>query len=274
VGRRGTLVALEMAQAGAIAVGIVLLAVAWLCWSGRWRSWSRIAVLPSMPITLAPGLGLCLVLVGIGGLAPAGARGAFYAPALLAATAGIVLALWEPRWWGPRWYRERDRQFDLSVPINAAIASSVRSGPGSASSEAVVRDRLGHEPLARWRAHLVSDEHDRPSAMQRIGVVRGHLLLYPGAIAFAADVREDRVRGAPVVVIVPAGRLTAARRVSAGTRPDGSTRPAPDLPSRMMPRIRLDTFDGPRLFETASAGRKVREIEQRYLGGRQAAPAL
>jgi hypothetical protein len=257
----------------AIAVGICLLVVSWLCWSGRWRAWSRIAVLPSMPITLAPALGLCLVLVGTGDLAPEGASGAFYGPALLVATAGIVLALWDPDWWGPRWFREREREFDLSVPINAAVATTVRTDPGFASSEALVRTRLGLEPLARWRAHLVSEEHSRPSAMQRAGIVRGHLMLYPEAVAFAADVREDRMRGAPVVEIIPAGTLLAARRVAAGTRPSGATRPAPDLPSRVMPRIRLDTHDGPRVFETASAGRRAREIEQRYLGGRQPAAA-
>jgi hypothetical protein len=255
----------------AIAVGICLLVVSWLCWSGRWRAWSRIAVLPAMPITLAPALGLCLVLVGIGDLAPDSASGAFYGPALLVATAGIVLVLWDPGWWGPRWFKERNRDFDLSVPINAAIASTVRTDPGFASSEALVRARLGQEPLARWRAHLVSDEHSRPSAMQRVGIVRGHLMLYPEAIAFAADVREDRMRGAPVVDVIPAGTLLAARRVSAGTGPHGTGRRAHDLPSRVMPRIRLDTHDGPRVFETASAGRRAREIEQRYLGGRQPA---
>jgi hypothetical protein len=263
-----------MAQAGAIAVGIALLVATGLCWSGRWRAWARVAALPAVPITLVPGIGLCLVLTGIGGLAGAGVRGAFYAPALLAATVGIVLALWDPDWWGPRWFRQRDREYDLSVPINAAIASSVRNELGSASSEAVVRARLGQEPVARWRAHLVTDDHERPSAMQRIGIVRGHLLLYPEAIAFAADAGEDRMRGRPVVEVVPVGRLIGARRVSAGTRPGGATRPAPDLPSRVMPRIRLDTVDGPRLFEIASAGRKVRELEELYLRGRQPAPAL
>ncbi|HMJ95543.1 MAG TPA: hypothetical protein VK486_06805 [Thermoleophilaceae bacterium] len=256
----------------AIVAGTALLVVSWLCWTGRWRAWSRIAVLPSMPITLAPAVGLCLLLVGIGDLAE-GARGAFYAPALLAATAGIVLVLWDPDWWGPRWFRERDREFDLSVPINAAVAATVRSDPGAASSEAVVRARLGQEPLARWRAHLVSGEHSRPSAMQRIGVVRGHLMLYPEAIAFAADVREDRMRGAPVVEIIPAGKVIAARRVSAGTGADGSAGPTPDLPSRVMPRLRVDTHDGPRVFETAGAGRRAEEIERRYLAGRQPAAA-
>jgi hypothetical protein len=258
--------------AGAIAVGIALLAISWMCWTGRWRAWSRLAVLPSMPITLMPALGLCFVLAGIGGLAPEGVRGVFYAPALLAVAAGAVLVMWDPDWWGPRWFRERDREFDLSVPLNAAIASTVRSDPG-ASSEAVVRARLGQEPLARWRAHLVSDEHSRPSAMQRIGVVRGHLMLYPEAIAFAADVREDRMRGTPVVEIIPAGKVIGARRVSAGTRPDGAAGPAHDLPSRVMPRIRVDTHDGPRVFETSGAARRAAEIERRYLAGRQPAAA-
>ena len=111
------------------------------------------------------------------------------------------------------------------MPLNAAIASTVRTDPGAAASEAIVRARLGQEPLARWRAHLVSDEHSRPSAMQRIGVVRGHLMLYPEAIAFAADVREDRMRGAPVVDIIPAGngdRAPAASRPARGpTGPSG-----------------------------------------------------
>lgn len=255
----------------AIAIGVALLAVSWLCWTGRWRSWSRIAVLPAMPITVAPALGACLVLVGLGDALSA-ARGAFYAPALLVAAAGIVLVLWEPGWWGPRWFRERDRGFDLSVPLNAAIASTVRSQPG-ASSEATVRARLGHEPLARWRAHLVTDEHPRPSAMQRAGVVRGYLMLYPEALAFAADVREDRMRGSAVVEVVPAGRIVTATRVSAGTRPDGGRRPAPDLSSRVMPRIRVDTLDGPYVFETAGAGRRAREIHERYAGGREPAVA-
>jgi hypothetical protein len=40
-----------------------------------------------------------------------------------------------------------------------------------------------------------------------------------------------------------------------------------------MPRLRLDTHDGPRVFETAGAGRRAHEIEQRYLGGRRPAAA-
>jgi hypothetical protein len=189
---------------------------------------------------------------------------------LLAGFAGLVIAMWDPGWYGPRWFRERSTEYDLSVPLNAALASSVRSEPAQ-SSDAVARARMGgREPGARWRAHLVSDAHGRPSAMQRQGVVRGHLLLYPDALVFAADVREDRMRGTAVVEVVPATSIVAVRRVSAGSRPDGA-RSGPDLPSRVMPRVRIDTVEGAHVFETASAGRRVREIEERYLAAGQPA---
>lgn len=256
-----------------IGIGAVLLGLAWMCWTGRWRAWSRIAMLPSVPITMLPGLGLCLLLAGAGSLLAGAAGGVLIGVGLLAAVAGFVLALWDPSWYGPRWFRERDRTYDLSVPINAAVAASVRTDPGDAGSEAVARARAGdREPLARWRAHLVSDEHGRPSAMQRIGVVRGHLLVFPDALAFAADVREDRMRGAPVVEVIPAASIVAVRRVAPGTRPDGE-RAGPDLAARVMPRLRVDTTTGAYVFETAGAGRRARELEERYLARDRAVPA-
>jgi hypothetical protein len=250
-------------QIALIVIGAALLAVSWLCWTGRWRAWAKIAMLPSIPITLGPGLGLCLLLAGIGTALGGGGTDVLIALGLLAGLAGAVLGFWDPSWYGPRWFRERDTTFDPSVPVNAAIAASVRSEPGEVS-EAVARARMGHrEPDARWRAHLVSDAHGRPSAMQRIGVVRGHLLLYPEAIVFAADLREDRMRGSAVVEVVAVEAVVSVRRVPAGSRPDGE-RSGPDLPSRVMPRLRIDTTSGALIFETASAGRRARELESRY----------
>jgi hypothetical protein len=141
----------------------------------------------------------------------------------------------------------------------------VHTDLGAAASETVARAEMGDAaPLRRWRAHLVSDEHGRPSAMQRIGVVRGHLLLYPGAVVFAADVREDRMRGGAVTRVIPAQSIVGVTRVAAGTRPDGS-RAGPDLPSRVMPRLRIDTTTGGVVFETAGAARRVRELQARYV---------
>jgi hypothetical protein len=222
-------------------------------------------MLPSAPIAALPGLGACLVLVGIAMLLPEGPAAVLGVLALLVALAGFVLWLWDPSWYGPRWYRERDQTYDLSVPLNAAIAASVRTEPGEAS-EASARARMGRrEPDARWRAHLISDAYGRPSAMQRVGVVRGHLLLYADALVFAADVREDRMRGAAVVEIIPASTIVSVRREPAGSRPDGESS-GPDLPSRVMPRLRIDTTSGAHVFETAGAGRRVRELETRYVG--------
>ena len=261
-----------MDRVALIAAGVLCLAITWMCWTGRWRAWSRVAMLPSLPITMLPGLGLILMLGGVGLLLGSVAMDVLLALGFLASVTGVVLGLWDPAWYGPRWFRERDRTFDPSVPVNAAIAASARTTPGEVSEAAAVARMGGRKPEARWRAHLVSEAYGRPSAMQRIGVVRGHLLLYAEALVFAADVREDRMRGSAVVEIVPAAAIVAVSRVPAGSRPDGE-RAGPDLPSRVMPRVRIDTLSGAVVLETASAGRRARELEARYLGRADALPA-
>lgn len=253
---------------GSAVLGLGLLAAAWACWSGRWKAWSRIAVLPAAPIALAPGLGLCFLLAGIGAVLEPGPRDVLFAFALLAAALGCLIAVWGPSWYGPRWYRDRDRTFDPLVPLNAAVAS-VGGGGGRTqpSSEAIAKELCsGRVPISRWRAHLVSDAWGRTSAMQRIGVVRGHLLLYQEALVFAANAGEDKMRGAPVVQFVPAASIIGVRRVPAGTRPDEAAPALPDLPSRVIPRLRVWTEDEAWVFETAGATKRAREIERRYVG--------
>src|SRR3954469_7562006 len=153
-----------------VLLGGALLGVAWMCWTGRWRRWADVAMLPAMAIAAVPGLGLCLLLAGLAGPLPSSFSGVCLGIGVLASLAGLLLSMWDPDWYGPRWFRERDRSFDPSVPINAALAASVRPAPGT-SSEAVARARMGGEPLQRWRAHLVSDDHGHPSALQRSGLV-------------------------------------------------------------------------------------------------------
>jgi hypothetical protein len=247
-----------------VLLGGALLGVAWMCWTGRWRRWASIAMLPAMPISAVPGLGLCLLLAGLAGPLPSAFSGVLYGIGLLTGVAGMVIAFWDPEWFGPRWFRARDRAFDPSVPVNAVVAASVRPAPGE-SSEAVARARMGgEEPLERWRAHLVSDEHGRPSALQRSGLVRGSLLLYPEALVFAADRREDEMRGGAVVEVLPAGSIGAVERVPSRSRADGTRRRAPDLPSVYRSCLRVDTDAGTFVFETSHAGRRALELAARY----------
>jgi hypothetical protein len=249
-----------------ILIGLALLAVAWVCWTGRWRGWAKVTVMPQMPITLLPAVAAMFVLLGVAELVEQPLRGICFALVFVVLVTGFVLAMWGPEWYGPRWYRERDRDYDLSVALNAAIAASVRTDPGPNASEAVARERMsGREPDARWGAYLVTDAHGRPSAMQRKGHVRGHLLLYPEALVFAAAVGEDRMRGRPVVEVIPARDIRAVRVVPPGSRADGS-RSRADLPAWIRPRLRLETASGPVVLETASAGARQRELEARYLG--------
>jgi hypothetical protein len=260
--------------AALIVLGGMLLGVAWMCWTGRWKAWSRIAMLPAMPIAAAPGLGLCLLFAGLALLLPSPVSDILLGLGIVASLAGFAIAIWNPRWYGPRWFRERGDEYDLSVPLNAAIATSVRTELGHRASEAVARSHMGgREPDASWRAHLVSDEHGRPSAMQRAGLVRGHLLLYPDTLIFAADAGEDRMRGSAVVELLPARAIVSAERVPSRSQADGGRRRAPDLPTLVRPCLRVNTTDGALVFETASAARRARELETRYVAARSAAPA-
>jgi len=73
-----------------VLVGALLLGVAWVCWTGRWRRWASIAMLPMMPIAAAPGLGLCFVLGGLAGPLPSPLSGVCIGVGLLA----LAISVW------------------------------------------------------------------------------------------------------------------------------------------------------------------------------------
>src|SRR4051794_1217926 len=75
-----------------VLLGGALLGVAWMCSTGRWRRWASIAMLPAMPISAVPGLGLCLLLAGVARPLPSPFSGALYGIGLLTGVAGMVFA--------------------------------------------------------------------------------------------------------------------------------------------------------------------------------------
>ena len=94
-----------MEQLLLIVAGVAQLAVAWLCWSGRWRAWTNMAVLPLAPVTMLPAIGLLFVAMGLGPLLSSVPRGVLYAVTLVALLAAAVVWFWDPPWYGPSWYR-------------------------------------------------------------------------------------------------------------------------------------------------------------------------
>lgn len=86
-----------------IVVGLCLLVVGGICWSGAWRSWTTTFLGDAM-ITLVPMLGLAFVVGGIGRIV-SGLYLACGALMLVLVIAGIVLAIHRPSWWAPAWYR-------------------------------------------------------------------------------------------------------------------------------------------------------------------------
>src|SRR4051794_41523255 len=87
--------------------GGVLLGWTWMCWTGRWRWWASSALLPAMPISAVPGLGLCLLLGGLAVMLPSPFSGVLYGIGLLASVAGMGIALWGSGRDRARWVRGR-----------------------------------------------------------------------------------------------------------------------------------------------------------------------
>lgn len=213
-----------------IVAGLALLVATWAAWTGRWRGWAAWAGPPfyNFPITWMPGFGI--FLVG-GGLHELGVSDAVaLPPAALGLFGGPLLFFFAPRkWWGPRWYRERKpTTILLGNPRAADAVSTVIEG--TATGGRGLRRRL----VALWQATRVDDGR----------AVRGHLALYPTAIAFQdgegregyavirqSDLRDVRVEGDELVL--DAGRSSVmrvhvraperrARKIAATLRPGGA----------------------------------------------------
>ncbi len=90
-------------------VGVGLLVFAVACWTGRITWWTR-SVMPPWATVFTPALGLLLLGNALADVTDSVAVGAvLYVPCFALFVLGFVVAIKEPRWSGPRWYREARR---------------------------------------------------------------------------------------------------------------------------------------------------------------------
>lgn len=256
-----------------LVVAAVLVPLSALAWTGRWRDWSRQFFVGhvAMPITLFPGYGLGCLFIGVGQYAGP-ARSALYGIGSLFLLAGTVLTITTPRWWGPAWYRHRDRNAppDRSDALTDLAATGVEHGWGLGRGSAAAAARFrGEQPFAHFGATWIfGDERmKKKSALTRGGSAAGRVSLYRSGLAFAAVTREDSVRGHPLSLVIDAGDVRDARVVRHGAGSDGRERPHRG-PQSLWPRLVIDTDDGSYLFEVAFAKRKSERIRAAYTQAR------
>jgi hypothetical protein len=245
----------------ALLLGLAGLVVTWLVWTGRWKAAGTDVWQPNWAWTTQPVVSLmCLGFA----LAPTLGDAVWY-PVVLALVVAVVFFFWEPDWFGPRWWRERDKgHVDMSYGPNVVAAGLLKPDLGERGSLAAAeRTMAPARPYAKLRAALVDDRYGRPSRAQRPGIVEGYVLLYERGLVFAARPSEDRFRDAPTILRMQAASLRRVQRLGHGVDADGQTRMR-DIKTRVMPRVRIDGGEGSWILETRHAGRLVAELERRY----------
>jgi hypothetical protein len=253
-----------------MAAGILLLTIAAACavatalaWSGRWSRWSQ-QVLAPFPITIVPSVGAGSLGSGLAALGVTSSTSPLGMACFVVMLACFVMFLVTPRWWGPRWYRERDRDAepDLGDPISALVMAGVRAtAPADErASRSVAPADLG-PALKTWKGSWIAGDESRPAAhgLTHAGAVEGRLQLHEGAVSFVASRVEDLLRDEPTVLVIRTGELRDVRVVPRGAGVDG--RPTEGHGSRsLFARLVLDTDDGSWLFEVQSARRTASRI--------------
>jgi hypothetical protein len=226
-----------------IVAGVALLVASAAAWSGRWRSWARrfpIGVLGA-PLGVFPAAGATLL---VGGLAATGAISETSPLAFLAAVvviAGMVLSLWSPPWFGPRWYREDPKQLapDLTDPATAAAWGAMHPAPAAPATSLD-----GHEPLEVLSATWFPGDQATGAmpAFDRGTGVGGKLELHREGLVFRAGKWDARLRQSAAVVEVPSAMIRGAH-VEAG-------------------KLVVDTGSEPMTFKVFGARSKAAKIQE------------
>ena len=108
-----------------VVLGVALLALAALVWSGAWRAGHNVVGVPVL-ITIVPGTAPLLIVFGVTPYIPTAAGAVLVMLALLVALASWVLMTIRPQWYGPRWWREY-RLLDVPEPAPEPVVAAHNS---------------------------------------------------------------------------------------------------------------------------------------------------
>jgi hypothetical protein len=175
-----------------ILIGVALLGSGVAAWTGYWRRWAAWDGPPAYngPITIVPGLGLFMIgatlaYEGVG-------QPVVDVVAVVGLLAGLALYLSGPRWWGPRWYRERRARGEIRLDLAISANALAEVFEGEPAAQAGWWSRWARGRVAGWwRA--------------RLDGVPGTLVLYRTALAFAP------LEGPNEVVVIPGRDVRQAK---------------------------------------------------------------
>jgi len=247
-------------------IGLVALVASYRAWTGRWRSWVGTRQDPA-PITLYPGLAAGTFMGGLGNLGLLSGDSPIAMVLFLILIVGFLFSFRAPRWWGPRWYRERDRDAgpNLRDPLTALSYAGVAAmQPGHLQPEHPYPpvEMLG-PVLTSWSGSWINGDESAPAAhgLTHAGAVEGKLHLHERGVSFISSRSEELIRGEATGQAFSADEVHGVRVVPRGAGPDGQPREASGPRSRF-PRLVLDTKFGPELFEVMSAKRTAARIAE------------
>lgn len=232
----------------------ILAYVAW-CWAGRSRrarSWAGNPFGHGIVLGWAPAVGLMFFSFWLhkvlGDLVSPVTSSLFLLSFIV-----LILGLFTPRWWGPRWFRRMsdEEKVDVHKPLNAAGMAAI-SGRGPGRSAAKAADAFGGrgELLGEWQGGYVydADTTEREHGMARCGTVDGTLMLCTEGLTFAASKAEDTLREKPMVLMLPQEEIRGVLVVPPRAGADGVQRKGFWFRS-WFPRLVVETGDGSYLFE-------------------------
>jgi hypothetical protein len=179
--------------------GVGILLYVWRCWSGRSRRWATRAFTNQMVYALLPGMGAILVAFAVKVVFGDPLGNLLMAVAVVVCFLGLVALIFEPRWWGPRWYHDlqaSNPQPDLQDPLTAVVTSAAVPAPFSSRLK-----QPGHSQGIRGDAGCPVARHLRPRPghpPSRARPWRARSGWRPsGPVSGWAHLRRQRHRGQP-----------------------------------------------------------------------------